>query len=97
MSERFRKKPVVVEAMRVGVQNQLDVLNWMEASPPDDEEVRTAYLAVGGIIIFTLEGEMLAGPGDWIIKGVQGKFYPCKPDIFDQTYERVDDSEQGRA
>jgi hypothetical protein len=41
------------------------------------------------IVIDTLEGAMGVTPGDWVIKGVQGEFYPCKPDIFDATYEEV--------
>lgn len=45
----------------------------------------------GGLIIRTLEGEHLANIGDYIIKGVQGEFYPCKPDIFEQTYEVIKD------
>ena len=40
-----------------------------------------------GVFIYTLEGTMAAVPGDWIIRGVQGEFYPCKPDIFDATYD----------
>lgn len=44
----------------------------------------------GGIEIETLEGTMRAEPGDWIIRGVKGELYPCKPDIFEQTYEAVD-------
>lgn len=43
-----------------------------------------------GLVIRTLEGEMRADPGDWIIRGVQGEFYPCKPDIFAETYEAVE-------
>ncbi len=46
---------------------------------------------VTGITIQTLEGKMNAGYGDWIIKGVKGEFYPCKPDIFDATYEAVEE------
>lgn len=45
---------------------------------------------VGGLVIKTLGGEHLASIGDWIIRGVKGEFYPCKPDIFDATYEKVD-------
>lgn len=45
--------------------------------------------ATGELVIRTLEGDMRATYGDWIIKGVQGEFYPCKPDIFDATYEQV--------
>ena len=43
----------------------------------------------GGIVIHTLEGDMRADPEDWIIKGVKGEFYPCKPDIFEATYDEV--------
>ncbi|WP_258933231.1 hypothetical protein [Nesterenkonia pannonica] len=45
--------------------------------------------ATGQMLIATLEGEMRAGVGDWIIRGVQGEFYPIKPDIFEATYEEV--------
>lgn len=48
----------------------------------------------GGIGISTLEGEMEIKPGDWIIKGVKGEFYPCKPDIFEATYEEVEYSDE---
>jgi hypothetical protein len=44
---------------------------------------------MGGVEIKTLEGTMVANPGDWIIRGVKGELYPCKPDIFEATYERV--------
>lgn len=46
--------------------------------------------ATGDLMIRTLEGDMRATPGDWIIRGVQGEFYPCKPDIFEATYDRVE-------
>jgi hypothetical protein len=45
------------------------------------------YMQTGGIYIPTLEGVVVASPGDWIIRGVKGEFYPCKPDIFEATYE----------
>lgn len=82
---RYRKKPVVVEALRyVPGETCQDVAAFMgvehhEADCYDDAEW----------IISTLEGEMVASPGDWVIKGVQGEFYPCKPDIFEATYEEV--------
>lgn len=58
-----------------------------------------AFTGEGGmhpncLLVPTLEGDMLARPGDWIIKGVQGEFYPCKSDIFEATYERVADDER---
>jgi len=80
----FRKKPVVVEAVQYPglreLEEALAVVRWIEANG-----VKTKQR--GGLIICTLEGEMRADPDDWIIKGIQGEMYPCKPDIFEQTYE----------
>lgn len=87
---RYRKKPVVVEAVRVGTNpDQIaEVIAWARKGGADvaavgevdgyDEHV---------IAINTLEGTMAAAPGDWIIRGVEGEFYPCAASIFDQTYE----------
>lgn len=77
-ARKFRKKPAVIEAI------QLTAFN-LEAI----EEFVGGDLANtrGGIVIATLEGPMHANLGDWIIKGVAGEFYPCKPEIFAQTYE----------
>lgn len=82
---KFRKKPVVIEARQLerGLDRALvvDLGDWCEGFVMDD----------GTIHIETLEGMMIASVGDWIIKGVKGEFYPCKPAIFDLTYEAVDD------
>lgn len=51
----------------------------------------TAFREKQGCMIHTLEGNMIASPGDWIITGVNGESYPCKPDVFKKTYEPVDD------
>jgi len=78
---KFRKKPVVIEA-RQYTRNGLEaekVAEWCHGQQTDD-----------GVIIKTLEGDHLGEYGDWIIKGVAGEFYPCKPDIFEKTYEHVD-------
>jgi hypothetical protein len=78
---RFRKKPVVIEAMRWNPDRPSDVLDWT---------LKNGCLRVvqgSDLIIPTLEGDHRADPGDWIIRGVAGEFYPCKPDIFDATYE----------
>ena len=80
---KFRKKPVVIEAKRFLKVNDGSVLcSWCggnnEKSPVE-------------IQIPTLEGEMTAKIGDWIIKGVKGEFYPCKHDIFKKTYEKVEE------
>lgn len=90
----FRKKPVVIEARQLPPEpddapNVRHVSDWSEI-----EEWCGGKLVVDGlgecIIINTLEGQMRADPGDWIIKGVKGEFYPCKPDIFAATYEPAD-------
>ena len=80
---KFRKKPVVIEA-RQYTRNGLEaesVAKWCGGEQNDN-----------GCVIHTLEGDHLAGYGDWIIKGVKGEFYPCKKDIFEMTYEEVEDS-----
>ena len=83
--QQFRKKPVVIEAVQVTLRNALDVFHWIG---------ETAEWPIGVvhpvIIIRTLEGDMDVGMGDWVIKGVAGEFYPCKDEIFRQTYEAVD-------
>ena len=85
---KFRKKPVVIEAFQL---------------PARDEEVSAAFHdwcdAAGftkwesgrdqTMIVHTLEGPLVGSPGDWIIKGVKGEFYPCKPDVFEATYEET--------
>ena len=89
----FRKKPVVIEAMQfLGTwENAKPILNWIEESKPIDRSGPRWADRDGGVVLLinTLEGEMSANPGDWIIKGVKGEFYPCKPDIFTATYEEV--------
>lgn len=87
--QRFRKRPVEVEAMR-WIPDQFpevgEVVGWLLAAGCDFHHPS----GMGGtttLAIRTLEGEMLALPGDWIIRGVKGEFYPCKPDIFEATYE----------
>lgn len=82
---KFRKKPVVIEAEIYTGKNATDILKWMF---PDIEEDAEA----NDLTIKTLEGDLHASPGDWIIKGVKGEFYPCKPDIFEATYEPVEES-----
>ena len=80
---RYRKKPVVIEAMQWDgtAAGATPIIDWVLQGGG------TARYHDTCIAIDTLEGTMLAGPGDWIIRGVQGEHYPCKPDIFDLTYE----------
>lgn len=87
---KFRKKPVVIEARQfLDDSSGYEVLHW----------VNEGQLAIGrdfaewrnkSLMIPTLEGEHIASPGDWIIRGVQGEHYPCKPDIFEATYEKAE-------
>lgn len=77
-ANRYRKKPVVIEAVQY------------DGNPQDIAEFTKGAAVVGNkghLHIETLEGTMTISPLDWIIKGVAGEFYPCKPKIFEQTYE----------
>ncbi len=112
---KYRKKPVVIEAMQLTgtAGDTAQVLDWMAANlypmlvgdytkpetlryhdqvPEDDSRPDKGFYidpATGDLMIRTLEGDMRATYGDWIIRGVQGELYPCKPDIFALTYERM--------
>lgn len=84
MTGRYRKKPVEVEAMQYTVESCRAIHEWLGL-----EHAAHDYECDRGIFIDTLEGQMEASLGDWIIKGVAGEFYPCKPAIFEATYELV--------
>ena len=79
---KYRKKPVVIEAVQFKGNNSADIHEF--AGDSIREPVGKKHLE-----ILTLEGTHIASPGDYIIKGIKGEFYPCKPDIFEQTYELV--------
>lgn len=87
---KYRKLPVEIEAQQLTAFNKEAVLHWINSS---DEVNDAIAIYNGGVLIPTLEGDMTADLGDYIIRGVQGEFYPCKPDIFEQTYEVVLESE----
>lgn len=82
---KYRKKPIVIEAIRWTGENFEELADLVEGSKCkfryDESDM--------SLKIKTLEGTMTALPGDYIIKGVRGELYPCKPDIFEQTYEPV--------
>jgi hypothetical protein len=88
---RFRKRPVEVDAMQWlgGAVAAGPVIDWVLATGGTARYHEPDYMGrAEGIWINTLdEGTMNASPGDWIIRGVEGEFYPCKPDIFEATYE----------
>ena len=85
----FRKKPVTIEA-RLFDSEDLNIQEWLADWCRGRLRGITLDPEQRVIQIDTLEGEIEASYGDWIIKGVKGEFYPCKPDIFEMTYEKVD-------
>ena len=94
---KYRKKPVVIEAIQWMGINTSEIFSFVgnKLKYYVDEGMSTAYLAGQGppicvIEIPTLEGTMKALSGDYIIRGVNGEIYPCKPDIFAKTYELID-------
>lgn len=102
---KYRKKSVVIEAFHLKDLSRktiAEALQFMgqkvecpkgfpELDNPFEDYVRTVW-GKNGISINTLEGTMLASEGDFIIRGVKGEYYPCKPDIFEQTYEAATDN-----
>lgn len=105
---RFRKKPVVVEAFQMTAERRWDNSEWPiwlhEAWntgpgeggmwPDPDIPDNPGYDSAAELICGTLEGVVRIDWGDWIIQGVKGEIYPCKPDIFEMTYERVNEEQQ---
>lgn len=101
-AKQYRKKPVVIEAHQISAdseapKNGLDmnsashavIAGWMLSHGFADFRVAGSKSPFG-LDIHTLEGVMHAAPGDWIIRGVRGEFYPCRSDIFAETYEAVE-------
>ena len=80
MIKKYRKKPVTIEAIQWLGTNLSEIDDFVGGSIANKNTI---------LIIHTLEGDMEASIGDYIIKGVNGEFYPCKPDIFAKTYEEV--------
>jgi len=81
---RFRKKPIVIDAVQFTGSNAFEIWGFVG----DREALNCDMLhSTDHPVIRTLEGTMEVTPGDWVIKGVKGEFYPCKPDIFEATYE----------
>jgi hypothetical protein len=78
---KYRKKPVEIEAIKWDG-TLLELVGFVGES---------LIIKSGEVCIHTLEGDMRISVGDYVIKGVQGEFYPCKPDIFHETYEEVDE------
>ena len=101
----FRKKPVIIEAVQfesvsfaghglytINFDTVAVLPKWLRDATMDGNIVPD-IVEEGGLIVQTLEGRHIASPGDWIIRGVEGELYPCKPNIFAQTYEPVDEQD----
>ena len=80
MIKKYIKNPIPIEALQWNGDNKDEVLSFIGES---------AEIRGGSLYIKTLEGDMLATIGSYIIKGVNGEFYPCREDIFEKTYEEV--------
>lgn len=94
---KYRKKPVVIEAMQANIDNisNGDLIEWLVSNQAVYSIIATSQNLILSednwyINILTLEGTMQCKPNDWIIKGIKEEFYPCKPDIFEETYEEVE-------
>lgn len=85
---QFRKRALVIDAVRYNGGIFDEMPGWLR-SAFESGHVWTAPNGTPPLTIKTLEGEITASPGDWIIRGIQGELYPCKPDIFSATYEHV--------
>ena len=94
---QYRKKPVIVEAVQLDNINVPSVVRWIGEDKAKMELESDEAWKLGkappifSVTICTLEGNMKALLGDYVIRGVNGEFYPCKPDIFAKTYEEVDE------
>lgn len=90
---KYRKKPVEIEAIRLTEDNISECFEFIGLPlKPEEEDYLNNFVKKysGGMYISVLEGRMFANFGDYIIKGVKGEYYPCKPDIFEMTYEKID-------
>jgi len=89
--KKFIKKPIEIEAIQFDGMNAFEIQKWSNQKILFSSMVEITENNPSGkyLEIKTLEGILIAIPGDWIIKGVKGEFYPCKPDIFEMTYDEV--------
>jgi len=93
MIKTYRKLPVVIKAMQLFTENKEEIIKWSTTQRPivivTTEPDNKCEIIIKYAEIHTLEGTMKAQRGDYIIKGINGEVYPCKPDIFKKTYEEV--------
>ncbi|MFB5623347.1 MAG: hypothetical protein ACE5RP_00300 [Nitrosopumilus sp.] len=89
MIKKFKKKPVVIEAIQWNGNNNeevVDFIGWDNLNAEFKENESDVNFSIS-----TLKGDMKVSMGDWVIKGIKGEFYTCKPEIFEETYELVED------
>lgn len=86
---KYRKKPIVIESVQVLPEN-INELNTLTNGGSRDATYYWEEGKLDHIVVNTLEGSMTANIGDYLIKGISGELYPCKPDIFEKTYELAD-------
>lgn len=90
---KYIKKPIVVEAIQLTDENKEDITRWINETKINATQ---SYIDESPVLLIaTLEGIMTASLGDYVIKGVKGEFYPCKPYIFEQTYDAYNKSKHG--
>jgi hypothetical protein len=85
---KYRKKPVVIEAVKFTRDNFQEIRDFTDFQA-HSLTIERRIDGIATCIIPTLEGQHIATEGDFIIKGIKGEFYPCKPDVFEQTYELI--------
>lgn len=83
---KYRKKPVVIEAVQIRPENETELFAFFLRTKAPFE-----IIGPWTFVIHTLEGNMIASLGDWLIEGVKGEVYPCKPNIFEMTYEAIEE------
>ena len=82
--KKYKKKPVVISAIELTSENHTDSMEFCKDLYFNEDDGH-----INSYVVKTLEGDMTGNIGDFLIKGVNGEFYPCKPDIFVKTYEEV--------
>lgn len=87
---KYRKKPVVIEARQFTGDNGREIEAWADSWHEGSVYTVSEMHAPTVLAVYTLKGVMKADQRDWLIRGVKGELYPCKPDIFEQTYELVE-------
>ena len=104
MVNTYKTKPVFIEALQWTGKKHREMFNFLTNNTKENSSITleedtfridlvNGDCQTGNLIIKTLEGEMLASVGDYIIKGLRGEFYPCKPDVFEMKYELVQEVE----